>query len=104
MQQKKSTKTKKNSSTLTAKSPIRAFCACIKRGEFRILDIREVEVVVVVVDLDEVARPSLFTERIGLFAGKSHNQVILHHVVHGISLHNDISITRDNIPIKMLDT
>ena len=43
-------------------------------------------------DLDEVARPSLFTERIGLFAGKSHNQVILHHVVHGISLHNDISV------------
>ena len=54
-------------------------------------------------DLDEVARPSLFTERIGLFAGKSHNQVILHHVVHGISLHNDISITRDNIPIAMFD-
>ena len=54
-------------------------------------------------DLDEVARPSLFTERIGLFAGKSHNQVILHHVVHGISLHNDISITRDNIPIAIFD-
>merc|ERR1711944_284079 len=48
---------------------------------------REVEVVVVVlIDLDEVTRPSLFTERIGLFAGKSHNQVVLHHVIHCVAL------------------
>ena len=37
-------------------------------------------------DLEKVTRPSLFTERIGLFAGKSHNQMVLHHVIHCVAL------------------
>jgi len=37
-------------------------------------------------DLDEVARPSLFTERVGLFARKPNNQVVLHHMIHCVAL------------------
>ena len=47
--------------------------------------------------LDEVTRPSLFTERIGLFAGKSNNEMILHHVVHGVSLNIEYKYTFETI-------
>ena len=36
--------------------------------------------------LEKVTRPSLLTERIGLFAGKSNNQMVLHHVIHCVAL------------------
>ena len=36
--------------------------------------------------LDEIARPGLFSERIGLLTGKTHDQVVLHQVVHGKTL------------------
>ena len=47
--------------------------------------------------LEDLARPSLLPEGVGLLAGKAHDQVVLHQVVHGETLISEGGIGEGNM-------